>query len=103
MTASGWARHVPDRRLRIEKDVVGDVGNIFLHLGIFKNRASVNENLALVLTIYAGYVANYRGFTGAVGTDKTVDGTAGHLDIQLVERLEAVKTLDHILDLNHDL
>src|SRR5699024_1567820 len=59
------------------------------------------QHLARILPVNAGDMAQNSGFSRAVGTDQTVNGSFGHLHGQTVQRTEAVKGLDHILYLYH--
>lgn len=77
--------------------LVGNAGDTLLDGGIFIDRLAVDAHAAAVLPVNAVRWRWNGGLACAVRADETVDAAVRHVQVQ------AVKFLDEIFDLDHEI
>ena len=93
--------HVADARLHKIVPVVGDGGDALLDRHVLPYVCAVHRDGAGVLPVYAGQVAQQRGFARAVRPHETVDRALRHGQARAVERGKAVKGLHQLTNFDH--
>ena len=83
------------------EDLIGDIADGLLDLGIFVDGLSLQGDSAAVRPVNAGHVANDGGLARAVGAYQSVDSSLGHRHIQVIQGFEGAEGFGEVFDFNH--
>ncbi len=93
--------HVPGGGGGEVVQLVGYARHALFHRRVFIDGRALQQDLAAVLAIGPGDVAQDGGFARPVGPHQPVNGPPGHRHGQPVQGVEAAEALDHVFHFNH--